>query len=426
MDWTSCDRYFAAIMAETFPNRIYQHAAVTDRLTNTTTISTLPTIWDRLATRGLRGRYYYSDVPFLALWGSRYASIGRSYAQFLADCETGGLPEVSFVEPRFLGEEQGVSGDDHPHGDIRAGERFLYRTYRAITTSPAWPRTLLVINFDEWGGFFDDVAPAQAPDVDPAYRLRGFRTPALVISPFARRSFVPHDVYDHTSILRLIEWRWGLNPLGSRPQGAKPGRGSRALVAERRRSGLPGSASARRDPLCRACSQPGSRARGPRTAGAWLRLADLRLGPLLLRRSIRIPRQPVVRELLPVGAKVHEGVVLRPDLRVAVERAEPDRDLVPLRPVAAEEARSTDRAEDFRRATVGSVDPEQLLPREQPELPAGDAALRQAEGAGVLAAARAVTVARPTERQLDLEANAAAEAAPLQETGTRWPLWHAQ
>ena len=221
MDWTSCDRYFAAIMAETFPNRIYQHAAVTDRLTNTTTISTLPTIWDRLATRGLRGRYYYSDVPFLALWGSRYASIGRSYAQFLADCETGRLPEVSFVEPRFLGEEQGVSGDDHPHGDIRAGQSFLYRTYRAITTIPAWPRTLLVINFDEWGGFFDHAAPAQAPGVDPAYRLRGFRTPALVISPFARRSFVPHDVYDHTSILRLIEWRWGLNPLSVRDRKAR-------------------------------------------------------------------------------------------------------------------------------------------------------------------------------------------------------------
>jgi phospholipase C len=220
-DWTTCDRYFAAIMAETYPNRFYQHAGVTDRLSNTSTISTLPTIWDRVAAKGLRGRYYYSDVPFLALWGSKYVSIGRSYAQFLADCATGALPEVAFVDPRFLGEEQGTSGDDHPHGDIRAGESFLYQTYRAVTTSPAWSRTVLVINFDEWGGFFDHVPPSEAADVDPSYRLRGFRTPAVVISPFARRRFVGHNVYDHTSVLKLIEWRWNLQPLSIRDRTAR-------------------------------------------------------------------------------------------------------------------------------------------------------------------------------------------------------------
>jgi len=57
-DWTACDRYFAAIMGPTFPNRMYQHAGVTDRLSNTLTLSTLPTIWDRLADAGLSGRYY--------------------------------------------------------------------------------------------------------------------------------------------------------------------------------------------------------------------------------------------------------------------------------------------------------------------------------------------------------------------------------
>jgi phospholipase C len=190
-------------------------------LSNSSTISKLPTIWDRLAAKGLRGRYYYSDVPFLALWGTKYVSIGRSYTQFLADCQSGDLPEVSFVEPRFLGEEQGTSGDDHPHGDIRAGEFFLYQTYRAITTSPAWARTVLVINFDEWGGFFDHVPPTEAPDVDPSYRLRGFRTPAIVVSPFARRGFVAHREYDHTSVLKLIEWRWNLDPLSLRDRKAR-------------------------------------------------------------------------------------------------------------------------------------------------------------------------------------------------------------
>jgi len=119
--WTVCDHYFSAIMAGTFANRVYQHAAQTDRLANTFELSTLPTIWDRLAEAGLDGRYYFSDIPFLALWGAKYVPIGRPYAAFLADAAAGTLPHVSFVEPRFLGEEVGASNDDHPFADIRNG-----------------------------------------------------------------------------------------------------------------------------------------------------------------------------------------------------------------------------------------------------------------------------------------------------------------
>jgi phospholipase C len=211
--WTSCDRYFAATMAETFPNRFYQHSARTDRIDNALTISTLPTIWDRLAQRKLTGRYYFSDVPFLALWGLKYLPISHPFATFLADCAAGTLPQVSYVDPRFLGEEQGTSGDDHPHSDIRNGEVFLNQVYTAVTTSPAWPKTLLVVNYDEWGGFFDHVPPGAAPDVDPALRRRGFRVPCLLISPWSRRRAVSSTVFDHTSILRLIESRWKLEPL---------------------------------------------------------------------------------------------------------------------------------------------------------------------------------------------------------------------
>src|SRR5438105_5167946 len=183
--WTTCDRYFAAIMAETYPNRIYQHAAQTDRIRNSTTLSTLPTIWDRLAQAGLTGRYYYSDVPFLALWGVKYLPISRPVAAFLADCAAGTLPQVSFVDPRFLAEGSGTSGDDHPHADIRNGEAFLNQVYTAVTTSPTWAQTVLVINYDEWGGFFEHVPPPAAP-IPPADQtagnadgLRGFRVPAL-------------------------------------------------------------------------------------------------------------------------------------------------------------------------------------------------------------------------------------------------------
>jgi phospholipase C len=217
--WTVGDRYFSAIMAGTFANRVYQHAAQTDRLANTFELCTLPTIWDRLAAAGLQGRYYFSDLPFLALWGGTYVDIARPLSAFFADAAAGTLPHVSFVEPRFLGEEVGASNDDHPFADVRNGQAFMNAVYTAVTRSPAWPNTVFVINYDEWGGFFDHVPPPTAPipDADRAAGnedgLLGFRTPFLVISPFARREHVSHLTLDHTSILKMIEWRWGLDPL---------------------------------------------------------------------------------------------------------------------------------------------------------------------------------------------------------------------
>jgi phospholipase C len=217
--WTTCDRYFSAIMAPTFPNRIYQHAAQTDRLDDSLLpLSTLPTIWDRLADHSLDAKYYFSDFPFLALWGARYVSIAHPIADFFADCAAGTLPQVSFVDPRLLLEEEGLSGDDHPHADIRNGEFFLNSIYEAVTSSSDWPNTVLVMNYDEWGGFFEHVPPAIAPIPPGDAALgsdgrRGFRVPALVISPWSPRGTVAHGLYDHTSILKMIEWRWSLRPL---------------------------------------------------------------------------------------------------------------------------------------------------------------------------------------------------------------------
>ena len=224
--WTVCDRYFSAMMGPTFPNRFYMHSAQTDRITNTFTQSTLPTIWDLLANAGLTGRYYFNDVPFLALWGAKYLNISSHFTAFLADCATGNLPHVAFVEPRFLGEELGLSSDDHPHADIRNGQAFIDQVYRAVTSSPAWLNTVLVITYDEWGGFFDHVAPPSGPipAADQAAGnqdgLLGFRVPALVVSPFAKRRTVSHAVLDHTSILKMIEWRWNLPHLTVRDAAA--------------------------------------------------------------------------------------------------------------------------------------------------------------------------------------------------------------
>ena len=221
-DWTTCDRYFSGMMAPTFPNRLVMHAAQTDRLVNSFELSELPTIWDRLAAAGVSGRYFFSDVPFLAVWGAKYRSISDSLSAFLRAALRGTLPSVSFIEPRFIGAELGVSNDDHPFADVRDGQVFLNLVYTAITSGRAWRRTLLVITYDEWGGFFDHVAPSAAPippasaaagDVDG---LRGFRVPCIIVSPYARRGAVSSLELDHTSILRFIEWRWGLDPLTDR------------------------------------------------------------------------------------------------------------------------------------------------------------------------------------------------------------------
>ena len=216
-DWTVCDRYFAAVMAETFPNRAYAHAAATEGLSDTGKVLSLPTIWDRLAARHLSGRSYHAHgEPFLGNWGEKYASIIAPHAEFISDCRRGRLPNVAYVDPPRAGSSVGISGDDHPFGDIRAGESFMNQVYAAVTRSPSWPSTVLVITFDEWGGFFDHVPPPEAQDADRGLKLRGFRVPCVVVSPFARRRHVAHMVFDHTSILRMIEWRWGLRPLSVR------------------------------------------------------------------------------------------------------------------------------------------------------------------------------------------------------------------
>lgn len=224
--WTTFDRYFAALLAPTYPNRIYMHAAQTDRLDDSLVpFSTLPTIWDRLADHSLAAKYYYSDFPFTALWGTKYLSISHLISDFFADAASGNLPAVSFVDPRFIGEAEGLSNDDHPHADIRNGEAFLNSIYQAVTSSPNWPNTVMVITYDEWGGFFDHVPPAIAPipSADAAIGSdgrRGFRVPTVVISPWSPRGQVSHDLFDHTSILKMIEWRWSLRPLTVRDSNA--------------------------------------------------------------------------------------------------------------------------------------------------------------------------------------------------------------
>ena len=226
-NYSALDQCFCSILGPTFPNRLFLHAAQTDRLDDSTTPTRLLTIWDRLAAAHVSHAYYYSNLPFLVLWGLKYAGISHPYTQFLTDAARGRLPAVSFVDPRFTISDLDPGNDDHPHADVRAGDAFLADTFLAVANGPAWPNTVFIATYDEWGGFFDHVAPprAAAPntvdqDVVDGRTLLGLRVPAVVASPFTRGDAdspsVNHLVFDHTSILKLIEWRWGLSPLTAR------------------------------------------------------------------------------------------------------------------------------------------------------------------------------------------------------------------
>jgi phospholipase C len=231
-NYTTCNRYFASILGPTFPNRMFIHAAQTDRLTDSVALTSLPTIWDDLAAAGASASYYFNNVPYLALWGVKYLGITKTFDDFKADAANGTLPAVSFVDPRYTVLDDGTGNDDHPHADIREGDRFLYDLFEAVTKGPGWSSTVLVINFDEWGGFFEHVPPPRATaannvdtDIVSGKTLLGMRLPVVVASPWSAGSInnptVNSLIFDHTSVLKLIEWRWELPALTPRDASAE-------------------------------------------------------------------------------------------------------------------------------------------------------------------------------------------------------------
>jgi phospholipase C len=225
-NFTTCDRYFPSILGPTFPNRIFQYAGQTDRLDDDLSFCTLPTIWDNLQAKGVSHKYYFNNLPILALWGLKYLSIANYYSDFLSDCAAGTLPSVSFVDPSFTLIEN-LAEDDHPHSDVRNGDAFLAQTFQAVSSSPNWPNTVFIVNFDEWGGFFDTIVPPRAiapNDVDTdlvdGKALLGIRVPCIIASPWTKGNpanpSVNSTVFDHTSVLKLIETIWDVPPLAAR------------------------------------------------------------------------------------------------------------------------------------------------------------------------------------------------------------------
>jgi phospholipase C len=217
--FTVCDRWFSSILGPTYPNRLYTHSAATDRIRNTLTLCTLPTVWDLLAERAVPATYYYSDLPVLALYGTKYLGSAKVLSEFFADAAAGNLPGYSYLDPAFLGDAE---NDDHPHADIRRGQNLVGRIVQALVNGPQWGSTLLIITYDEWGGFFDTQVPPRFPDVvdnpggdasNPDHAQAGFRVPTLLVSPFSRGGRVARTTFEHSAILKLVEWRFGLPAL---------------------------------------------------------------------------------------------------------------------------------------------------------------------------------------------------------------------
>ena len=223
-NWTICDSYFSGILAPTTPNRFYMHAGQTDRVSNTTTTSTLPTVWDSMLGAGRKVAYYYADVSYTALWGSKYKSFSQPFNKFASDVAAGKLADLTYIDNvgTDIHELFGVSRDDHPYADVRDGQAFLNQVYNTIRLGPHWASTLMIINYDEWGGFYDHVAPPFAPVTAQEFAATGndgrlgCRVPCVLIGPHARRGVVEHTQFDPNSILNMIAWRFGFEPLGAR------------------------------------------------------------------------------------------------------------------------------------------------------------------------------------------------------------------
>lgn len=179
------------------------------------------TIYDRLCEKGIRWRIYHdgeaqSMVLLHQLLHLEHYSRMEHFFDDVADAQ--GFPQYIFIEPCYSGAGQ---NDQHPPSDVMKGELLIAKVYNALCSNDAlWQKTLLVLLYDEHGGFYDHETPPAtvAPDADTgefAFNQLGLRVPAILISPWLDAQ-VDSTVYDHTSLLKYLIDKWGLGPLGNR------------------------------------------------------------------------------------------------------------------------------------------------------------------------------------------------------------------
>jgi phospholipase C len=244
------DSYFCGLLGPTYPNRMYLYAGTSFGVTSSAfpdvskypTVPTNLVVFDELAQRGVSFNIFAESSPGVAIvlgpaGIARYGSLEpiTTLTNFFDRAKAGTLPAVSFVDGNFVGE--GPDGDDeHPPAQIQVGQDAVWKVVNAVLTSPQWAHTALFITYDEHGGEYDHVAPPDAcapDDIAPIltgtdigtpgdFTRYGFRVPVVVVSPYAKKSFVSHTVYSHTSITRFIEAKFKLPALTARDANADP------------------------------------------------------------------------------------------------------------------------------------------------------------------------------------------------------------
>ncbi len=224
-----CDAWFSSVPTDTWPNRAFLHAGTSNgNVVNGDPVDparwNVKTIFETLEEIGVSWKVYCDTLltpPLTLLMFPRLARYAfdrfAHFDAFKKDCAAGRLPRYSFLEPSFLDDPN----DQHPPHDVVAGEQFLYAIWQAVSQSPKWSRTLLLITYDEHGGTYDHAMPpwgAACPDAasDPGQEGFGFdrfgvRVPAVAASPWIAPGTVFRSdreaPYDHASIAATLrDW----------------------------------------------------------------------------------------------------------------------------------------------------------------------------------------------------------------------------
>lgn len=231
-----CDAWFSSLPGPTWPNRLFVHSGTSlgdvtmpNGLTPGTVEAffgryTQPTLYDSLDRAGVSWKIYHDSIPQSIVlnqlkprfFGSGYQSMSAFHDA--CDGDEKDFPSYAFIEPRYFAGIFGVENDQHSPVGVPAGEQLIADVYNRIRANDdLWKSTLLIVTYDEHGGFYDHVTPPPtvAPDdyTDPAnpfaFNQLGVRVPAILVSPWVKQG-VDHTVYDHTSILRYACEKWGL------------------------------------------------------------------------------------------------------------------------------------------------------------------------------------------------------------------------